>query len=176
MESEFLLIGLSCIDFGNPERFLLALLGSFIFSLLEMSLYKIKDGYYFTSKEQFLMNMIFIPFMVEEYNRIFSSFRFSPLLYPVNVWLFELIMGHFMIIYLGKNPAWSYHGEYSKFNGQIDLECYFRWVFLGVLQDFLYHDIFLGWIRHFAIKSYIFELLLSVQHFCKAQVILSFFD
>src|SRR6185312_13612046 len=120
------------------RRLFLSFCGSIIFACLEMILYKWSNGIFFTTKEQFVANFIFMPFMIEDYHFLFQNIYLRYLIFPFNVWLFEIIMGYSMIFLLGKNPAWNYKTKYSYFGGQISLECYPRWIFLGILQDFLY--------------------------------------
>lgn len=126
------------------RRFVLAFLGSLVFAILESILYKIKKNVYFTTKEQFAMNMIFVPFIIEDFNWLFRNFYFRHLIFPFNIWIFELIMGFSLIIILGSNPAWKYKGRYSFFRNQINLIHYPRWIFLGIIQEILYFGIFVS--------------------------------
>jgi hypothetical protein len=133
----------------NYHRLLLSFYGSVIFACLEMIHYKLNYGIFFTTKEQFIANFIFMPFMIEDYNILFPNRYFKYLIFPFDVWLFEIIMGYSMIFILGKNPAWTYNTKYSYFRGQIALECYPRWFFLGIFQDLLY--------------SYCFDQMIQIQ-------------
>jgi hypothetical protein len=126
----------------SVNRVLLSLIGSIFFALLEMSLYKYTVGHLFTTKEQFIANLLCIPFMIEDYNLIINNVYIRLILFPFNVWFFEIIMGFYMIFLLGKNPAWKYATKYSIFDGLISLDCYPRWFLLGLVQEFLYFYIF----------------------------------
>ena len=126
----------------NFRRLLLSFLGSMIFAFLEVSHYRITTGRVFTTKEQFIANLIFMPFMIENYNIIIPNIYLRFFLFPFNIWIFEIIMGYYMILLLGHNPAWKYETKYSYLNGLIALECYPRWFFLGLLQEFLYSYLF----------------------------------
>ncbi len=131
-----------CYMFYTSRRFILAFLGSVVFAILESILYKLEKNIYFTTKEQFIMNMIFVPFLIEDFNWIFRDFYFRHLIFPFNIWIFEIIMGFSLIWLLGNNPAWKYKGQYSYFKNQINLLHYPRWIFLGMIQEILYYWIF----------------------------------
>jgi len=126
----------------NTRRIILSVLGSVVFSCLECSFYKITTGRYYTTKEQFVANIIFMPFIVEDYNYIFGNSNYKHLIYPFNIWIFELIMGYCFILIYGYNPAWHYKGKHAILRGQIDISCYPRWILLSLIQDFLYFSIF----------------------------------
>lgn len=127
----------------NKRRIILSILGSVVFAILECALYKMTVGKYYTTKEQFFANIIFIPFIVEDYNYIFGNYYYKHLIYPFNIWLFELIMGYCLITIYGHNPAWHYKGKHAILRGQIDISCYPRWIMLSFIQDFLYFSIFI---------------------------------
>ena len=122
----------------NCQRISLSFYGSIIFACLEMIFYKWNNNVFFTTKEQFIANFISMPFMIADYHVLFPNIYLRHLIFPLNVWLFEIIMGYSMIFLLENNPAWNYNTKYSYFKGQISFECYTRSFFLGILQDFLY--------------------------------------
>ena len=122
----------------NIRRLLLSFCGALIFAFLEMIHYKLSENKFFTTKEQFIGNLICIPFMIEDYHGLINNIYLRCLMFPFNIWFFEIVMGYSLIFLLGGNPAWNYNSRYSFFHGQISLECYPRWVFLGILQEVLY--------------------------------------
>jgi len=128
----------------TAKRMMLSLLGSLVFAFLESCLYKLTDGKYYTTVTQFVANIIFIPFIVEDYNYIFGNYYYKHFIFPFNIWVFELIMGFWLINLHGHNPAWNYKGPFACFYGQIDISCYPRWILLSIIQDFLYFNIFLN--------------------------------
>jgi hypothetical protein len=144
MQKIFILLVISILYYisFSTRRFVLSFLGSIVFAVLEALLYKIKKNVYFTTKEQFVMNMIFVPFIIEDFNRLFRNFYWRHFIFPFNIWIFELMMGFTLILIFGNNPAWRYKGRYSYFRNQINLIHYPRWLFLGVLQEILYFGIF----------------------------------
>lgn len=121
----------------NQQSMLLSIVGSIIYAILEIVYHRFVCGESFTTKEQFLANLILMPWMIESYHQLITHQLIRIVLFPFNIWLFEIIMGFAMIWILGTNPSWHYRTPYS-FYGQISLECYFRWVLLGLFQELIY--------------------------------------
>lgn len=64
-------------------------------------------------------------------------------LFPCLIWLLEIMEGYFlMILYNGKNPAWTYVGKWARFNGNINLSFVFSWMACGLILEFLMRKIF----------------------------------
>ena len=122
----------------NSQRLYLAISGSTFFAISEMLLYKYKEGYYFTTWQQFGLNMIFVPFMIQDYYYYIEDWLLRYLLFPFNVWLFEIIMANILYILIQENPCWYYKTKYSYFNGTIALDLYPRWLLFGIVIDNIY--------------------------------------
>lgn len=139
------------IYISTYERMILSVLGSIIYAIMESCFYKLTDGYYFTTWHQFFANLIYVPFMIEDYRYLISNICLlypvdiwlfeifiRCLLFPINIWLFELLMGLSIIAFVGHNPAWHYKTKYSYFKGQIAFDLYSRWFLLGIFQECAY--------------------------------------
>ena len=127
--------------------FIRSFICSVFFSLFEAIYYKIEDGYFHTTKEQFIANIIFLPIFLDLYSNLITYFIIRVLLFPFNVWVYEGLVGNILMKLYGKNPAWSYEGKKGsicKGNICITFHYYIRWIVLGLsfeLFDFIWDSI-----------------------------------
>ena len=92
-------------------------LRSFIFaviwSFIEPFLTHLNKGIYFTSLGQFFGNLIYIPVLLDVYAyylldpTLYNSYLYV-LLFPLNIWVLELVLGRLLILIYGRNIAWCY--------------------------------------------------------------------
>jgi|SRR3989304_6878236 len=92
-------------------------------------------GHGYTTFQQFCISFALVPFvfiwdkfMTDRYNSIITI-----LLYPIVLWIVEIVGGFTMIYYYEYNPAWTYNTTDSLFMGQIKLSNYFNFLFLGII-------------------------------------------
>lgn len=57
------------------------------------------------------------------------------ILFPLNSWLIEVIEGYFLMHIFGYNPAWTYHGDYILFHGNIKLTYYPPFFIIGLWME-----------------------------------------
>lgn len=101
----------------------------------------------FTSWEQLIGNILYVPFALNGYSSVFSTDGYSRqtlavmvtliriLLFPVNIWLLEIIQDRIMKWLMGFNPAWNYTGAPgSRFDGAINLAHWKLWIILGCIS------------------------------------------
>ena len=56
---------------------------------------------------------------------------------PINVWLYEIVLGYYLIFLFGYNPAWEYKGDFTLFSNNIRLDYVgYLWI-LGLLNEVL---------------------------------------
>merc|ERR1712137_865288 len=100
----------------------------------------------FTSVEQFIGNLLYLPIGMHGYLELFPVEGLEPYsicmtilrisLFPINIWLLEIIQDGIMKLLLGFNPAWNYSGcKGSMFGGAINLNHWKLWIILGVLAS-----------------------------------------
>lgn len=83
------------------------------YSFSESGFTLFERGRQYTSLGQFLGNLLYTPVLLDAYGSWFGS---SPLayilLFPVNIWVLEVIVGYLIIFLWGYNVAWEY-SDYS---------------------------------------------------------------
>lgn len=127
------------IKTSTKKRVIISVYGSLLFSLLEAIHYKLFYGIWFTTIEQFVSNLLLLPLMIEDYHKHIKNIYLRVALFPINIWIFEIIVGYWLINFEGHNPAWNYNSSpYTFFDNQISLLCYHRWILLGMLQEIFY--------------------------------------
>lgn len=116
------------------------LLLSLVYSFTEYSFTYFERGKAYTSLAQFLGNVLYMPVLVDVYGDFFQS---SPtlyvLLFPVNIWLLEIIQGIAIRWIWGRNVAWCY-ADYADelLGGLIRIGHALWWWGLGLLLWFFY--------------------------------------
>ena len=97
--------------------------------------YNIHKGH--TSWEQFWANILYIPVVFPLYYKYIKSPFLRVILFPIFVWLMEIIEGYSLMGMYGYNPAWSYFGKWAFFNGNINLSYVFSWLMSGIVMELL---------------------------------------
>eukprot|EP00759_Apiculatamorpha_spiralis_P025597 PhF_6_TR29041/c0_g1_i1/m.42281 len=128
-----------------------AIFFSACFSVIEWNFYKystdnpdgsvtlhtspVKPG--FTTVEQFMMNVLYIPILTFGYSAIIPTWWLRVALSPFNLWLLEIVEGTIlMALYGGYNPAWDYSDRPDGYvKGMIKLGHWKFWVVLGFLME-----------------------------------------
>ena len=105
-----------------------------LFSCVESCWYRYHEGRWWTSWQQHYTLTLLSPL-------IFFSCSMHILLFPLKVWLFEIVAGYYLqLLNNGKNPAWIYYGPNAYCHGNIllSLSMWLRWMALG----FFFNTIF----------------------------------
>ena len=110
-----------------------------IYGFLEMTWYRYWTGSAFTTWQQLVMSILYCPIAVCMYRYYFTEPWIRVLLFPVNLWLCEVITGYWLLwMYRGHNPAWSYDDDpWSMFHGTMSLKCMPRWIVFGIAAEFI---------------------------------------
>ena len=120
------------------------------FSILEWNFYKHSTHYPdgttqlsvavvapgFTSVEQFMMNVLYIPILVFGFRMIVPSAVVRIPLAPLNIWTLEIVQGSVLRAFYGYNPAWDYTPfADGRLCGMIKIGHWPFWVGLGVMME-----------------------------------------
>mmetsp|Transcript_37560 Transcript_37560/g.61067 ORF Transcript_37560/g.61067 Transcript_37560/m.61067 type:complete len:218 (+) Transcript_37560:94-747(+) len=118
-----------------------ALVGAMAFGLIETcwtSLF-IDDKFSLhmghTTFAQFWANILYCPVLLFTYKRWVQSKYLRVLLYPLNIWLLELVVGYSLTFLFGRNIAWFYPEGDARFDGNIRLKYAVVWWALGVVIE-----------------------------------------
>jgi len=99
----------------------------------------------FTSVEQFILNVLYIPIALHCYCALFEypnlpwilqniSALVRTMCFPFNIWLLEIVQNWILRFLYGFNPAWDYTGAPgSRFGGAINVAHWKLWVALGTV-------------------------------------------
>jgi hypothetical protein len=93
---------------------------------------------------RFWANVFYSPILLELYRtHLFpdSPYYIRILLFPMNVWVLEIIEGYVIIFIFGRNVAWEYKGWDSYFHGNIKLQYVVNWLGMGVAVELFYDQI-----------------------------------
>lgn len=131
--------------YADLTHFTESIIVSICFSIIEgCHYYYIKDTFYTTS-QQFWINIFFLRWLLKSYEYINAYIQlqveYLPIIYlsitvfPLYVWGYEFVTGTILIwLYNGFNPAWNYTGIYASSDGTVCLSCYTDWVILGIIH------------------------------------------
>ncbi|KAJ3166236.1 hypothetical protein HDU88_003459 [Geranomyces variabilis] len=90
-----------------------------------------------TTWEQFFANILYTPLLLEVYPVLIAPWWLRIALYPLNIWLLEIVEGYFLTFLYGYNPAWTYRGRDVMFGGNIKLSYAPFWFGLGAVVEVL---------------------------------------
>ncbi|KAJ3012813.1 hypothetical protein HKX48_006070 [Thoreauomyces humboldtii] len=94
-----------------------------------------------TTWQQFCVNIIFTPLILDIYMNLVPTWWLRVALYPINIWLLEIVEGYFLTYLYGYNPAWSYRGNDALFDGNIKLSYAPFWWSLGAVVEVIFPTI-----------------------------------
>ncbi|KAL1525005.1 hypothetical protein AB1Y20_019881 [Prymnesium parvum] len=114
--------------------------GALVYSFMELAFTKLERGSSYTSFTQFNAVLLYLPILLDLYGALLGdNVLCYILLFPANVWLLEVVVGHAIIWLHGHNVAWCY-ADYSDafFNDCARLGHAPAWLALGVACFHLY--------------------------------------
>eukprot|EP01089_Gocevia_fonbrunei_P007253 TRINITY_DN1833_c0_g1_i1.p1 TRINITY_DN1833_c0_g1~~TRINITY_DN1833_c0_g1_i1.p1 ORF type:complete len:237 (-),score=15.62 TRINITY_DN1833_c0_g1_i1:63-677(-) len=121
----------------------------------------LKNGH--TTWEQWFMMIVHAPFGTDLYFSVLSHPLLRLILFPLNVWIAELVWGA-VFAYCWIRRPWYYTSPYARFDGLIRIDYWWVWLLLGLTHEFLFHSFF-GPVSHLvsdltydAYTAYSFEL------------------
>ena len=86
------------------------------YSFMEFSFTRFERGRAYTSAAQFGANLIYMPVLVDVYEHFFRQIPSCYiLLFPLNIWILELIQGLAISYIFGYNVAWCYADYADEF-------------------------------------------------------------
>lgn len=88
-----------------------------------------------SSYAQFWSNVIFTPLILFLYRAMVPNPVLRILLYPINIWLLEIVEGYIIMFLFGRNVAWEYRGADAYCHGNIKLGYTAPWVGLGMAVE-----------------------------------------
>ena len=104
------------------------------YSFIEYNFTYFERGKAYTSMAQFVANVLYMPLLVDLYSHFLWRFPFLYMsLFPINIWLLEIVQGLAIQWIYGRNVAWCY-ADYADelFNGLIRIGHAIWWWGLGV--------------------------------------------
>ncbi|KAF9438910.1 hypothetical protein BGZ76_003270 [Entomortierella beljakovae] len=84
-----------------------------------------------TTVHQYIMNVFYIPILIQGFHALITPTWLRVLLFPINIWVLEIIQGYTLIYLIGYNAAWSYRGYDAFFHGNIKLAYVHYWLMMG---------------------------------------------
>lgn len=90
-----------------------------------------------TTKEQFAVNMLLLPVLLDAYIALVKRPLFQAILWPVFIWVLEVVEGYFLMLLYGYNPAWQYRGRDAFCHGNIKLGYWKFWVPMGLAVAYI---------------------------------------
>jgi hypothetical protein len=79
-------------------------------------------------------NLFFTPLLMDVYFSNVTDTWMRALLWPINIWMLEIIEGYVLIFLYGFNPAWTYRGSDAFFHGNIKLGYWQFWLPMGAFM------------------------------------------
>lgn len=74
-----------------------------------------------------------------------TSAIFRILLYPLVIWVLEIVQSQVIIFVYGRNVAWDYSGhKLARLNGSIHLGMWPEWMLLACAMEFIYYPRVVG--------------------------------
>ena len=136
---------MTCWVFLYPRPIQLrSIIFAVIWTFVEPALTYLAYRRFFTSLGQFLGNLIYIPVLLDVYSyyfldpTLYNTYLYV-LLFPLNVWLLELVLGRLFVLIYGRNIAWCYcKASDSALNGTIMWSHVIQWWALGLGALVLY--------------------------------------
>lgn len=110
------------------------------YSFTEASFTTFERGITYTTLAQYAGNLLYIPLLLDAYGWLLESRPVAyVLLFPLNVWVLEVILGGLIRSVHGHNVAWNYQDYADEhFNGDIRLGGCVWWAPMGIIALFAY--------------------------------------
>mgnify|MGYP002631352688 CR=1 FL=1 len=111
-----------------------------VYSFMELAFTTLERGTGYTSLAQFGTILLYTPLLLDAYGALLGTMPVAyVLLFPLNVWLLEIVVGAAIIWVHGHNVAWCYADYADAFaNGSARLGHAPAWLALGVACFWLY--------------------------------------
>lgn len=86
-----------------------------------------------TTWVQFWINVLWCPIFIGFYRDLITYSFLRVIMFPLNIWMLEIIQGYWLIWMFGRNIAWTYKDlDDAMFHGNIRLNYLFPWLLLGL--------------------------------------------
>ena len=94
-----------------------------------------------TTWAQFVCNVLYVPFLLVTYRHVLNDSLYRVILFPINIWLLEIVQGYSLMFLAGRNLAWFYDTPDARFHGNIRLYYVFVWWPFGFLVETLWEPV-----------------------------------
>ena len=94
-----------------------------------------------TTWAQFVCNILYVPVLLVTYRHVVENFWYRVILFPINIWLLEIIQGYSLMFLAGRNLAWFYDTSDAMFHGNIRLYYAFVWWPFGFVVESLWDTV-----------------------------------
>lgn len=101
--------------------------------------FKLSNGH--TTLSMFLVNVFYTPILIDYYFSNIKSHLMRALLFPLNVWLEEILFGYYLLL-IWRTRAWEYTSGGAFFHGNIKISFWKYWMILGLILSFMYEYLF----------------------------------
>jgi hypothetical protein len=87
-----------------------------LYTCTEFAFTFLERGRPYTSFAQLFSNLLYVPVLLDWYGFVLQDQPIAyVLLFPINIWVLEIIVGHFVICLYGHNVAWCYEDYADSF-------------------------------------------------------------
>ena len=131
------------------QKLFICILTASIFACIESTYRKIFINSCKTTVVQFISNMIYAPIMIEFYNYLFPDLIINTIFFPFNCWVYEIVLGYYLIYLYGENVAWGYDptSSFVFFQNNVDLRFYPCWICLCLFKEWMLRQVLVGYIN-----------------------------
>ena len=122
----------------NINKLIPSIMTANVYACIELSWTKITRNVPDTTIQQYIANIIYYP-LLESFHLYFNNYYLRIMSFPFNIWIYEILLGYFIIFLYEKNICWNYDisKRYVLFHGNINLKYYPVWLFCGIGFDYV---------------------------------------
>ena len=129
------------VEVGGFDRGVRVSVRGDAFTTLGHSLEKKRFAMGHTTWAQFVCNILYVPVLLVTYRRVVENSWHRVILFPINIWLLEIIQGYSLMFLAGRNLAWFYDTSDAMFHGNIRLYYAFVWWPFGFVVESLWDTV-----------------------------------
>ncbi|KDO20181.1 hypothetical protein SPRG_14529 [Saprolegnia parasitica CBS 223.65] len=126
----FAAAGFSCIEFSWYATTTEAANGDLAFTPFAATC---RPGH--TTWAQFWANVLYTPLLLFTYRAWLPSAFLRVVLFPLNIWLLEIVEGYGLMLVFGRNIAWTYNTPDAYFHNNIRTGFAGLWLLLGLALE-----------------------------------------
>lgn len=139
------IISVVWLYFTTLEQGLWSMLVATSFAVIEGSYRKYQRNRFHTTAHQWWANVATHFVISHIYVSLVASRVLRLLMFPIAVWILEIIQDRLLKLVFLRNPAWNYTpNRYAAFSGAVDFGMYAEWFVVGVVYEFVYIKVRFG--------------------------------